>query len=178
MTRFYTEGIQLHRVLDAFRLAVSMELAGADNSLFGPLSSALGICYSGLIALYDRHSCAEVDDVAGIGIPEQLQMQEIALGGLKELAGFVAEFAAKLTNVIGSQGRAAASPFVADCFYATNRLCLLYFQETGRLEILQAIEAINGGLRALSGHWSSASKLFDPPSHFHVTAFAETSSIN
>ncbi len=158
MTQFYLDGIQLHRVLDAFCLAVSIELASADNSLFGPLSSAVGICYSGLLALYDCHSCADVDDAAGIGIPEQLQLQEIALGGLKKLPALVSDLAVKLTSVVSSQGRAAASPFVADCFYATNRLCLLYFRETGRPDLLPAIEAIFGGLKAISGHWSCASK--------------------
>ncbi|KAH8883744.1 hypothetical protein GQ53DRAFT_424944 [Thozetella sp. PMI_491] len=158
MREFYEEGIQLHQVLNSFRLALLLELASTDDRQFGPFSSAVGICYSGLIALYDRHSCAEVDDPAGVGIPQQLQLQEIALSGLKELSGQVAEFAIRLNRLTETYGVMAAGPFVADCFYAMLRLCMAYYRETRKPAVPKLVLALKGGLQATGGHWAAANK--------------------
>jgi hypothetical protein len=158
MQQYYDEGIQLHYVLQSFRSAISQEAETGDAHTLISLSTAIGMCYSALIALYDCHSCAEEDNVAGVGIPEQLKLQEISLSGLKEVGISVSELAMNLTTLMSSHGSMTASPFLASCLYSAAKNYLWYIHETGNTDLQVTIDALTGALNALGIYWGNASK--------------------
>jgi hypothetical protein len=158
MRIFYEAGIQLHGVLKFFCAALSEEMETGDTNQFISLTTAAGMCYSARLTLYDCHSCAEADDPSGVGIPEQLKMQEIALAGLKELGLIVVKFASKLMNLMQTRGILTVSPLVADCLYQTAKQHLWYIRETGKTEMLSQVQPLTGALTGLGQTWSVASE--------------------
>lgn len=157
---YYSRSLQLHQVLSSFHTALNQDLKTEEPFVFMALSSAMGICFSAIIALCDAHTCANLDDPSGVGIPEQLKMQEVALGGLHDIGASVCEFASRLQVMsLSSHGsKAMLSPFVAEGLFAAAKQYLWYIRETGNLELLVLVEMLTGALRLLGQRWQVASK--------------------
>ncbi|CAM1501258.1 Fc.00g104200.m01.CDS01 [Cosmosporella sp. VM-42] len=155
----YTEAQQLYTVLRSFCLALQQELPPEDPSKFAAYSSAMGICYSALIALCDNYSCAEMDDPSAVGIREQLMMQETALRGLHEIGELICAFACQIENNLetGEDGT-KVSPLVAQCLYCAAKQYIWYFHETGKMELLQAVDTLMSALRAIRKQWNVAAE--------------------
>jgi hypothetical protein len=136
------------------------ELETDDLPTFMALSSAMGICFSAIVALYDAHSCADMDDPSGVGLPEQLKMQGVALSGLHEIGASVCKFASRITVVAISSASCAAmlSPFVCEAFYATAKQFIWYIRETGKLELLATVKNLTEALQLLGQRWNVASE--------------------
>lgn len=156
---FYREGIQLHDLLSAFCSGLSQELSRDDATLFASQCTAMGIGYSALIALYDCHSCAERDDPSGVGILEQLQMQEIALSGLKDTYKAICTFAERLGGLGHDQRIINVSPFVGDCLYMAASGYMWYIRETGKTELTTSVNILTEALKGLGTRWAVASKI-------------------
>ncbi|KAL6809509.1 fungal-specific transcription factor domain-containing protein [Trichoderma camerunense] len=80
----YHEAMQLHHVIDTFRNAMNQEIGNMSDEIYSsghrvPHFTAMGICYSAQIALYDAYMCADADGMQGVGIPEQFEMQQVAI---------------------------------------------------------------------------------------------------
>ena len=158
---YYSRSLQLHQVLTSFQRAMSQELKTKEEPLaFMALSSAMGICFSAIIHLYDAHTCADLDDPSGVGIAEQLKIQEISLTGLHNVLPLVCEFASTLQVMFSlSQSRKSLlSPFVAEALFSAAKQYLWYIRETGKMELLSSVEVLTGALRLLGEKWQVASK--------------------
>ncbi|OAQ64075.1 fungal specific transcription factor [Pochonia chlamydosporia 170] len=133
---YYGEGHQLHKVLTAFHGVVSHEFAAAQNAPeLAPRLSALGICSSAMITLYSTHSCAELDDTRGVGIPEQLQLQQISLDGLHQVGSATCEFASRLASLLETNAAGAKiGIFATEAIYQVAKLYIWYTRETGKVE--------------------------------------------
>lgn len=158
--QYYSQSFLLHQVLSSFHEALGQELQTEDLSTFMALSTAMGICISATIALYDAHSCADLDDPSGVGIPEQLKIQGVALSGLHEIGASVCEFASRISVAVTSSTSCAAmlSPFVCEAFYAAAKQFLWYIRETGKLELLATVNILTEALQLLGQRWHVASK--------------------
>lgn len=153
--------MQLHHVVRAFHLVLKQEMAADDNNAFSAASSALALCHSAMLALYDAHTCADVDDPAGVGIPEQLSMQEISLSGMFSVLVSVCEFASMLKALWEVQpDRLLASPFVAQSLYVSALQYIWYIRETDKKELLSYVHVLTDMLRLLGQRWHVASEFY------------------
>jgi len=111
-----------------------------------------------MITLYDAYTCADLDDVTGIGLPEQLQMQDVALQGLYQVGTPLCEFASELGGLLNVHDDAAViSPFVAEALYSMSKQYLWYIQETGKIDLLPAVDSLKDALRLVGQRWQVAS---------------------
>ncbi|KAJ3476159.1 hypothetical protein NLG97_g9214 [Lecanicillium saksenae] len=158
-TAYYRQGLQLHSIVSSFHTFL-LEEALANNSVdLSCRVSALGICSSAIVTLYYTHSCADLDDVSGQGISEQLSMQKAALDGLHKLAPSTSLFASKLTNLLQSNTPGVlADPFVAQSLYATAKLCLWSANESSNPEYLLFVNTLKNALQVIAPHFQVASE--------------------
>lgn len=97
---------------------------------------------------------------SGVGIPEQLEMQGVALAGLLKVCGEVAALAAQIREVLGSNSSdgwaptaAVMSPLVASCLYDAAFNYLWYYRESGRPDLVEPIREITGALKMMAAVW-------------------------
>lgn len=163
MTYYYKDAIQLTQILLAFNTAISEEfrvMAGYSNpQLQQSLHSAVALCYSAQIALYDTHTCADRDQPEGVGIPEQLEMQGLALPGLMAVCRQVHEFSQTIRVMLEhADAGGVASPFVGDCLYAAARAYVWYWMDNRKHEFIEPLKAIAETLRVVGRQWGVANE--------------------
>lgn len=164
---YYERALQLHRVLVPFHAVISQEFINAKNPDEAVSRvSAVGICISAMVTLYSTHSCAELDDPRGVGIPEQLQVQQLSLDGLLTVGLSACEFATKLLHLLEANGvDPAVGAFATEGLYQLARLYVLYVRETNKTEEYSPkIDVLKRCLRFLGQRLQAASK-----ANFHVT---------
>jgi hypothetical protein len=162
----YQEALQLHRTLDAFKHASLHEAEGMDQSTsnwaFGSsLITAIAICYSAQLTLYDANMCADADDVKGIGIQEQVEMQQIAISGIKDTCLAVHGLATMISKSDELKDW-PKSPLTTDCLYQAAMLILCHARETGDNEYVKVVWDIVNAIKTLAGRWNVASNNFAP----------------
>ncbi|KAH7129521.1 hypothetical protein B0J13DRAFT_564205 [Dactylonectria estremocensis] len=156
---YYSEGLQLHSILSSLRLALAQEASSEEPHILAAYSSALGLCFSALVTLCDNHTCADLDDVSGVGIPEQLRMQQLALQSIHEIGGWIWEFASHLSLFLGEpEYKGSVSPFVAESLYSAATQYQWYIQETGKEELGAAVDAMKQTLRLIGQQWNVGDK--------------------
>jgi hypothetical protein len=159
----YQQAIRIHHTISAFNSAISSQVRGSADNTFDsvlPVSlfTGMAICYSAQLTLYDTYTCAEADNKGGVGILEQLEMQNIALVTIKEVSAAVHGFANRIVNAADSEGLSRLSPLASQCLYQAARNYSWYIRETGSVEFNQALLDITSALRILGGKWGVASK--------------------
>lgn len=161
MQFWYREGIRLHYLLDSFAtgLALKSSQGGTDRTLIGDRSvhPAVGVVYSAQMLLYDTHTCADFDHLSGVGIPEQLEMQTIALASVRVVCTSVSSFAREIRA--GEVGDAGISPLVINCLYEAAKYYFWYYREANKPELLHEASEITLTLQAIAGTWAVAGTL-------------------
>lgn len=159
----YEEAIQLHRTIDTFSLAISHELNDI-NSVVRDWThtcshfTAMAICSSAQITLYDTYWCADADAIRGVGIPEQLEMQQISINGIKGACLAVHQLAKMISEAAQIGDICRVNPLTTDCLYQASMLLHSYIRETGNNEYAQAVIDIVQVLKVLTRIWDVASK--------------------
>lgn len=152
----------MNKVLIPFHAVISQEVIAAEN-IYEIVSrvSAVGICLSAIVTLYSAHSCAELDDPRGVGIPEQLKVQQMSLDGLLKVGSSACEFATKLLRLLETQSiDPTVGLFATESFYQVARLYLLYVRETNKVEEYSPrIEVLTETLRFIGRSLQVASKI-------------------
>lgn len=118
--------------------------------------TAMAICYSAQLTLYDANMCADADDFKGVGIPAQVEMQQIAIPGIKATCVFVAQLANIISTIVESGAGLKQSPFTMDCLYQAASLITSYARETGNEEYTKLSVDITNTLKLLAKHWNVA----------------------
>lgn len=159
----YQEAIQLHRTIDNFSIVISQEVTNITSDEYNSIPSslyftAMAICYSAQLALYDARMCPDADDVPGLGMPEQLEMQQIAMTGIKSTCFAIHNFGNMISGLIERRGFSQLSPFVADCLYQACMLIRAYIHGTENHEYRQIMEEMVLVLGQVSKRWDVASK--------------------
>lgn len=158
-SEYYSKALQLHAIISSFCLALEQEVQRNEESNLAVYSPALGICFSALVALCDNHTCADLDDVSGVGTPEQLRIQQVSLQCLLEVGPSISEFASRLSIQFETdRGRRLASPFAAECLYSIAVQFGWYIQETGKTEYVEAVHALKHALEVIGQTWRVGSK--------------------
>jgi hypothetical protein len=110
-----------------------------------------------------------LDDLSGVGTPEQLKMQETALNTLHEIGASVWQFASHLVNLLEPQGsQITISPFAAQCLYDAATQYQWYIEETGKVELKAAVDLLKQALAFIGCSWKVGGKP-GPVSHSITT---------
>ena len=166
---YYRQALHLHQVILSFHNALHKAVASGDTATSVELSSAVGICSTALIALCDQHTCADLDNPAGIGIPEQLKMQSTALETLQEIMPMIAEWAARLTHCLDETAWSAmASPFVSQSVYSAAKQLLCCIRETEDRDLLPLVNRLISLLTQVGRRWHAASTVPALPPSYEI----------
>ncbi|KAF4467011.1 fungal specific transcription factor [Fusarium albosuccineum] len=148
---YYSEALQLHGILTSFKLALDQEVNRENPGSYMLYAPARGLCASALIALCDNHTCADLDDVSGVGTSEQLKIQQEALSTLHDICGSVRENASQLLQKQDSQY--ITSPLSAESLYTAATNFGWYIAETGKTELTPAVDDLKNALHLIGRSW-------------------------
>ena len=145
----FSEAAQLHRTINALATLLPREFDTAPDRL----SSSLAICYSSMLSLYEPYSCTETNH--GEHTTEEVDMQAIAIAGLKRVSEEVLKFSHNLKRTM-TYDTAAISPLVADCLYVAAANYAWLVQERGTPEMLASYNNLIEVLKLLDLRWKVA----------------------
>jgi len=157
---YYEEATRLHFIVSSFGAALTQEFEHYENSTSRlRFLTAVGICFSSKLALYDHYTCAEVDINGGIGTDAQIAMQHTALKEIKNTVFDVHSLAQTLVFMMieGTEVR-NISPLVCNCLYAAGMYYSWYIRETRQTEMKAQFAVILEALRGMGTVWRIASK--------------------
>lgn len=157
--------MQLHQTIDAFSSALSYEIDNISNGDcdWGILTSyftPMAICYSARITLYDAYMCPDADNFKGVGIPEQIEMQQIAISSIRESCMAVYRLAAMINKTVDLERLPIMTPLLTDCLYQASMLIGSYVRESGHVEYSYMETDIICALKTLAGSWHVSSTTF------------------
>ncbi|KAJ4263275.1 hypothetical protein NW764_016128 [Fusarium oxysporum] len=151
-----SQALQIHRTLRSFSTGITQQLESTQQT---QLYTAAAICYSAEVAIYDNYSCAVLDDVGGVGIAVQLEMQEIALSRLREVCATVHLFGRQIAETIRAKGFLNISPLLADCLYQATRQMIWYVHDVGSSpDIEKLVDDNTETLQMLGRKWEVANQ--------------------
>ncbi|KAF7590277.1 hypothetical protein BBP40_003014 [Aspergillus hancockii] len=151
----HQEAMQLHRTAQALSHTLSNELEQwiekeYDPTAHIPLFSAIGICYSALLILYDSYCC-----VSMAGMADDVELQQICLSEINAVSRAVANFAKNIRSAMELGGSLKMSPLVMDCLYQAIANLMWQNRETGNIEYLQMATEIQDVLDVLGTRWQA-----------------------
>ncbi|KAH8646924.1 hypothetical protein BGZ61DRAFT_469955 [Ilyonectria robusta] len=155
------EALQLRRTLQALAATIaneSEELLGHVNDATAdlPLFTATALCHSALLGLYETYCCTENSEANQMGCENLLEMQNLAISGLKEISNAVFLFSKRLQAVTELGGMLRMTPLVCACLYQAAGNYLWYTLETGGQDYLSMANTIKSVLSILGTRWNSA----------------------
>lgn len=159
----YQRAIQLHNILTTFRTALIEECDLSTTSrdqetkltqMFTPLA----LCLSAELALYFNHSCVDSERLDGIGIPEQISIQNLSISSITVVCRTVRILADRINGILEAGFKQPLSPFICDCLYQAARNITLLIEETRSSEFSADLEVIMNALNGLGTKWHVASK--------------------
>lgn len=161
---YYEHAIQLHSTLTVFCNVVYnavMAAEAVDDGLgFVCHLSSAGIGFSAAIALYFHHSCAESHSVTGVGIPEQLNMQQVSLTGFESVVSLLRQVLVKMRHCLQlGQIDTTSCIFMMQSLYESAKICALYANEVGSTESMMNSTVLLSVLEELGEESPLASKL-------------------
>jgi hypothetical protein len=150
--------MQLHRTAQALSHTLSNELEQWIEKEHDPtahlqLFSAIGICYSALLILYDSYCC-----VSMIGFTDDAELQHLCLSAITEVSQEVVQFAKSIRSAIELGGSLKMSPLVLDCLYQAMHNLMWQSHETGNTEFSQMENEIRDVLYLIGTRWKAPRK--------------------
>ncbi|KAE8423943.1 fungal-specific transcription factor domain-containing protein [Aspergillus pseudocaelatus] len=151
----YEEAMQLHRTAQALSHTLSNELEQWIEKVYDPtahlpLFSAMGICYSASLLLYDRYCCSGISGVAG-----NVEVQQMALSSINEASRAVLNFAKSIRLAMDLGGALRMCPLVLDCLYQAAANFMWQSRETGNSDFLNMANEIQNVLEVLGARWKA-----------------------
>ena len=150
----FEQANQLNRTVRALANLLPDEAFEEDVLNAPTLCTAMAICYSALLKLYDTYSCT------GSSIPRMtaahVEIQESAISGLKEISAEVLRFCKRLRSFSELNGLAKMSPLIADCLYQAAANYSWYVKESGDQESLARLQEIKSILVMIEPQWKVA----------------------
>ncbi|KAE8353400.1 fungal-specific transcription factor domain-containing protein [Aspergillus coremiiformis] len=151
----YEEAMQLHRTAQALSHTLSNELDERIEKEYDPtghlsLFSAIAICYSALLVLYDRYCCAGVTGITGT-----TELQQTALSGINQISRAILPFAKNIRSAMELGGSLKMTPLVMDCLYQATANLLWQSRETEKPDVLQMANEIRDVFVVLQARWKA-----------------------
>ncbi|KAH6976677.1 hypothetical protein EDB80DRAFT_302091 [Ilyonectria destructans] len=156
----HEEAIQLHLTVQALYSTILHESEGlitrmSDLTGHTSLYTAMALCLSALLSLYDKYSCIENADVNQLRSLNFREMHKIAIAGVKEASNSVHKFSEGIRAAADLGGMLKTSPLVCDCLYQAVATYLWRMQETGSSEFVPRVMGIMDLLKMLGTKWKS-----------------------
>lgn len=145
----FTEGIQLHRTIQALANLLPSDF----QRLPVQYGTSLALCYSSLLHLYDPFACTESN--RGDHTVEETEMQTIAIAGLKSVAADALQFSILLQTSM-AESPSSISPLIGDCIYVTATTYAWLVHESGSAEMAEAYHTLRKVLKAMNSRWAVA----------------------
>lgn len=145
----FSEAAQLSRTINALATLLPGEFEANPERL----STALAISYSTMLCLYEPYACT--DSNHGDHTVEEVEMQSIAIAGLKSTAEEILKFSHNLKRIMTYNG-ATVSPLIADCLYGAAADYAWLVQERGTPEMLASYNNLIEALKLLDMRWKVA----------------------
>jgi hypothetical protein len=112
--------------------------------------------------LYNQYACNEPGQVLPTErLAEEVEMQQISLSGIRELATKTIPLMARKMISDNQQQSAALSnsPVLAGCLYHAATECAWFIKENDEVEMVDGLESIVQALRVLRSEWSVCGKV-------------------
>lgn len=156
---------EAHRLSRAISALLTM-LEGESTSVYAvqKFFSSRALCYTALLLLYDVHSCIEVDEVESCGGNRglRLDLQQLALDGMQDIAARVHVFAKEIDSYIQSNDPelVGISPLILNCCYNAAGVYAWYARERGDEDDLKKVSDFRSLLLTFQKRWVAAGKCF------------------
>lgn len=148
----FSEASQLHRTLAALSSLLPSEFQAAPDQL----SSSTALVYGSMLHLYDPYCCSQTNGGGGSEhTPEEIEMQTIAIAGLRSTAEEVLRFSQHLKTCM-DYDIAAASPLVIDCLYQAAATYTWLVYETADIDMIESLNSLTECLKMLATRWKVA----------------------
>ncbi|RMY02567.1 hypothetical protein D0867_10998 [Hortaea werneckii] len=154
----FQEADQLQRAASALLAIVQQEHSETESSLRHRHFSAMALCCSALLALYDVHSCIETEaiDSGGRDKGARMELQQIAIDGFKRVSAVTLDLAEEIQQTMATQGLDRISPFVMNALYQAAGTYAWYARENGSASHLGALQKIRDVMALLGPRWRVA----------------------
>lgn len=151
-----SEALQLHMALKLLDQGLAGDCANGI-AVHRNLHLALSLCSQARLVLYNQYACNE----PGQALPTErlaaeVEMQQISLTGIKELAAKIIPLMAREMIPVNQQQSAALSnpAVLAGCLYHAATECAWFIKENDEVEMVDGLESIVQALRVLKSEWS------------------------
>ncbi|GIZ42033.1 hypothetical protein CKM354_000531300 [Cercospora kikuchii] len=151
----FEEALQLHRTMRALTAALVQEAADDDPNQGPTLCTALAICYSALLTLYDANSCTKENTVDTT--EAQLMMQKESVEGLREITPEAMNHARRLRAFAERRGGwGGLSPLAIDPLYQAAANYAWYVRESSDLQCSARLQEVKEILMVIDQRWRVA----------------------
>jgi hypothetical protein len=150
----FPEAIQLHRTLQALANLLPSDVTRSPERY----GTALALCHSCLMHLYDPFACTESNH--GQHTVEETEMQTISIAGMKTQAAEVLQFS-QLVHMSMNADPAATSPLIGDCLYFGATIYAWLANESGLKSYADAYHRLRAVLQTMSTRWVVARRYLD-----------------
>lgn len=153
------EACSMTRAITALFDVIHSEMQNTPAEKKHRLFSALALCCSALIVLYDLHSCIEMPNVPMGGHNEghhkakRIELQQAALNGFKELVVTIRDLSLKMQEAMAERGVDVVSPFVMHSLYQAADTYAWYAKETDGEGYKEGLRALRETLGVLENRW-------------------------
>ncbi|KAF2098743.1 hypothetical protein NA57DRAFT_56389 [Rhizodiscina lignyota] len=153
-----SEAKQLHRTLVALDSDLVQRYFGTGFSLLngdtGAVFEAFALCCSARLILYDMYGCNEPDQTASqqARLPEDTEMQQIALDGIKEIVTYRMSFLSQPLIMRTD----LASPLVCHSLYHSASECAWFIKENQASDMISAMKTYVDLLMEIGKRWMIA----------------------
>ncbi|KKZ66512.1 hypothetical protein EMCG_07756 [[Emmonsia] crescens] len=158
----HANALQLNRTIRA----LSSLLPGEFEMAPGRLSTAMALCFSTILELYDPYCCDLTN--GGQNTAEETEMQAVTIDGIKTVSQEVVQFGECLRRTL-TYGVSAVSPLICDCLYQCSANLTWFADETGDAQLRQSVTQVTGLLRMINERWKVAGDyleiLKNPPAY-------------
>ncbi|PGH11969.1 hypothetical protein AJ79_04556 [Helicocarpus griseus UAMH5409] len=148
----HTNALQLHRTISA----LSSLLAGEFEMTPGRLSTAMALCFSAILDLYEPYCCDLTNE--GQNTVEGTEMQAVAIDRVKAISQEIVQFGQCLSRTL-AYDVSTVSPLACDCLYQGLATLMWFEKETGDAQWSHSAAQMAGLLQKINERWGIAGKL-------------------
>ncbi|KAK3615149.1 hypothetical protein LTR56_026772 [Elasticomyces elasticus] len=159
----FQEAHQLHRAATALLGILQQDYSDTPTDERHKLFSAMALCCSALLALYEIHSCVDTGfiDSAGRYMGVRIELQELAIDGFKRISIVVLDLADEVKIAATTNCLDCISPLVFNAMYQAAGTYAWYARENGSESHLASLNRLRDVMRSLEPRWRVAGEYLD-----------------
>ncbi|QIW97529.1 hypothetical protein AMS68_003047 [Peltaster fructicola] len=150
-----SEALQLDVTVRALLDAMQDELSVMDDDKIGTFISAVSVCISAAMTLYDKYSCSTTFEDTTVS-ESRLHVHKRSIDGLAEVTDRSFQLAKRLKIYIAAYGIRKVSPFVLDSLYSAAATYAWYVRESSDAACGERLDELKELMSIIDGRWRSA----------------------